>query len=584
MTLLLIDTNSTFKIYTHFSLCSIVKEAGGVWQTKDKSWLFALNLTVLERVFDAFQDEIVIPENMSQIIAELEERFKAFYRLKDEAEKNEDIEFSVDGLRLNGINPLFNYQRHGVRYGSHCDGGFLIADEMGLGKSVQGIGISLIKRLTNKNKGCLIICPACVKYNWLAEINKFTKEKAIVIDGTAVERFEKWFSQGYYYKIVNYEILARDLFFDEEKWKRKPEKKPKNKVDTRIPGYQEILNFYFSTIIVDEVHYIKTHGAERSKAVKSIKSDTRIGLTGTPMDGKLEELHSIMEFVQPGLFPTKKRFLERYAILHPIFNSITGYKKVEEVKEKIKPYYIRRLKANVSKDLPDKIYKDVYVELQADALKTYKKIAKRKHELTEEQEAMVAVIRCRQFCDFPEMLDLDFESAKFVALFELLQEVVKENGHKVIIFSQYREVTDRLRDRLKIAFKLRVLDGNVGAKERVDMCKAFNESKTDELIIMTDAGSVGLNLQSATYVIHYDDNYSNAVMKQREDRAHRTGQKNVVTVVRFICKDTVEDRVRLILEQKISVNNNVLDEGVGSGGDEISLGIKLSNQELLSLL
>ena len=116
------------------------------------------------------------------------------------------------------------------------------------------------------------------------------------------------------------------------------------------------------------------------------------------------------------------------------------------------------------------------------------------------------------------------------------------------------------------------------------MCKAFNESKTDELIIMTDAGSVGLNLQSATYVIHYDDNYSNAVMKQREDRAHRTGQKNVVTVVRFICKDTVEDRVRLILEQKISVNNNVLDEGVGSGGDEISLGIKLSNQELLSLL
>lgn len=566
--IILSNDKQQFYLYCLYDEKSKAQKAGGRWNPSKRAWAYAFDPTILENVLDTFNDNVELPDDIIEYIEKKEEELKQIEIIKEEARKNLPTDFKVDGLSLrecNIDNPLYNYQRHGVRYGDISEGGFLIADEMGLGKTLQALGISLLKK-KNGAKQCLIICPASVKYNWLNEVYKFTNEKAIVIDGGVVDRIEKWFDTSTYYKIVNYEIFTRDLYCG-------------GSTDNRIPDCDIILNSQFDVCIVDEIHYIKTHKSQRTKALKKFKCETKIGLTGTPIDGKLEELHSIFDFLKPGLFTSKTRFMKRHAIYN-YFGAVEGYKHVEEVKEKITPYYIRRLKKNVLTDLPDKIFQDIYVEFDNKAMKEYRKLASRKHEITEEKEAIVALIRCRQYCNFPATIGIDKPSAKFNKLVETLDTVVKENKHKAIIFSQYKETTDLLVSELESKYNLLYLHGGIGALKRVDMCKDFNdETKGYEIIIMTDAGSTGINLQSASYVIMYDDNYSPAIMQQRWDRAHRIGQKNTVNVIRFICKDTIEERVRSVLDKKLEVNSQVLDEDYS----EFSVG-SFSNKELLKLL
>jgi SNF2 family DNA or RNA helicase len=288
-----------------------------------------------------------------------------------------------------------------------------------------------------------------------------------------------------------------------------------------------------------------------------MRARRRIGLTGTPLDGRLEELHSIYEFLQPGLFRNRFQFLQHHANFD-YWGGVKSYKHVDEFKRTIRPFYVRRLKSEVLKDLPEKVYQDVYVEMSAADMKTYKELAKRKHEITETAEAMTAIIRCRQFCDFPGILDLAGKEAKCDKLLELLEDILSDPKVKVLIFSQYRMVTDRLVKRLP--YQLLYMSGDTPHKERQAMCHKFNDDPEVRILVMTDAGALGLNLQGASYVIHYDDHYSPSVMRQREDRAHRLGQKACVNVVRFICKDTVEERVRGILAAKAIITGAVLDE------------------------
>ena len=243
--------------------------------------------------------------------------------------------------------------------------------------TIQGIGTAINRNLNGEVNSCLIVCPASLKYNWESEIKKFTNKTVLVIDGNKQERTKKWIAENYFFKIVNYELLMMDLFHDVNA------KKSKERIDQRIDCADFIVNNYFDMIILDEIHYIKSHNALRTKAVKNMKCKYRLGLTGTPVDGRLEELHSIFEFLKPGLFPSKMRFIEKYAILD-YFGSIKGYKNIGEVKEKIRPFYIRRLKEKVLKDLPEKIFTDLHVELDSKCLKEYKKIASRKHEITKE--------------------------------------------------------------------------------------------------------------------------------------------------------------------------------------------------------
>ena len=321
-------------------------------------------------------------------------------------------------------------------------------------------------------------------------------------------------------------------------------------------------------VLVSNCHAIKHHSSRRSRCMKELKAKFRMALTGTPMDGRLEELHSLMQFVAPGLLCSKARFFQKH-IETDFWGRVTGYKKISEISQKIQPFFLRRLKKDVLKDLPDKVYENRVVSMDPAEHAIYKKLAEQGHEATEDEIAIVAAIRCKQFCNWPPMVDETCKTnSKMESFKEALDEVVLQNGHKALIFSQYKEMLNIIVAELdKMGIKYFRIDGDTPPRSRADMQKKFNEDKSIDVMIGTEAMSAGLNFQSADYVFNYDDNWSPAIMAQREDRCHRSGQRNVVTVVNFICKDTVEERIRGVIYAK----NKITAQTLGDETDDLVL-------------
>lgn len=435
--------------------------------------------------------------------------------------------------------------------------------------TIQGLGIAKERMNRGEVRNCLIVCPASLKYNWRDEISKFLNMDALVIGHkckNAQDREKQWIATGYPFKIVNYETVARDLYCE-----------PK-KNDNRISCAKAVLNS-FDMVVFDEIHMLKHHSSQRTLACRQFNAKYKVGLTGTPLDGRLEEIHSIFQILKPGLFVSKQKFMERYAE-YDYFGAVKGYHHIKEVSDKIAPYYLRRLKEEVLKDLPPKIHKDMMVELSPKNMKAYKDLVKKKNEITENASAMELVMRARQFLDFPEILGLHNSSDKYAVFKELLDELVKENNHKVIIFSQYTNTLHWLMKNLESEYKnILVIDGSVDPEERQEICKKFNSDQKYRILIGSNAMSTGLNLQSADDVINYTADFSPAIMKQREDRAYRCGVTHTVTVYDFVCMDTVDERVRNILTRKQTVNNALLGENV----DSFEVG-DMSAMEILSCL
>lgn len=394
--------------------------------------------------------------------------------------------------------------------------------------SMQSIAMALWRKKFNKAKKCLIVAPASVKYNWKEELEFWTNEDFVIVDGSPDKRDTLWNTDAFFI-VVNPELIVRD--FDDA----------------------DVLRDDFDIIIVDEIHMLKNWKSTRSKVMKKLKlseNGIRIGLSGTPIDGKLEDLHSIFEFLVPGLFMTRGKFLDKYAIRNE-WNAVVGYMNVDEVRKTIEPFFLRRLKEEVAKELPEKIFKNVYVELSTEERKIYNAIRNQAHKVTEEAEVITAVLRARQFCNAPFLVDEYPEfGSKFNACMELLEEVIA-NNNKVLVFSMFEQMVDRLYVEFeKNGWKTFKITGRVSKKKRPQIAKEFNEDPTVNICVMDEAGSTGLNFQEASYVLHYDDNWSPAIMKQRTDRAHRITTKHVVNVINFICLNTIEDHVRKVLKDK----------------------------------
>jgi len=493
-------------------------------------------------------------------------------------------------LRVPGLKPscqLYNYQKLGVVYALTNGEGTLIADDMGLGKTLQAIAAALIRKAKGLAKNCLVITPASLKFNWPLEIEKFTDEKYVVIDGSPDERIAQWKRTDVFFIIVNYELLLEDLFGGRDFKAREGDSEAiiarkqdlKAKAEFRKKVLADVRQRVFDIIITDEAQALRSHSSRRSINVKNLHSRFRMALTGTPMDGRLEELHSVMEFVYPGLLESRTRFLQKHAETD-FWGRITGYKDIETVRQRIAHCFIRRLKKDVLHDLPDKIYENRTVVLSPSERATYKALASKGHDATKDVEAMVAVIRCKQFCDHPELINETGTGSKLESLREVLEEVVVENGHKVLVFSQYKQMVNllvRLFDKMNLRY-LRI-DGDTPKQARADFQKQFNEDPKLDIMIGTEAMSAGLNFTAADIVINYDDNWAPAIMNQRSDRAHRLGQKNVVTVVNFICKDTIEERIRAVLYGKSVVTAETLGDEV----DELVLR-RLGPQDIAKLL
>lgn len=445
--------------------------------------------------------------------------------------------------------------------------GGILADDMGLGKTLQVISLFLAEQESYEvgEKECrrsLVVCPASLVYNWQKEIARFAPDlNTVIVAGLANDRRQivKETKPGDIL-ITSYDLLKRDADI-----------------------YKDMV---FAIQVIDEAQYIKNPGTQAAKGVKKITAAFKLALTGTPIENRLSELWSIFDYLMPGFLYTYQRFREEIEI--PIV--VNGDEnKMERLQRMIRPFVLRRLKSEVLHDLPEKLEENVYAKLEGEQQALYdahvqqmKQMLDGKSEKefrTEKLQILSELTKLRQICCDPALLFDGYrgESAKTEMCMELLINAVN-GGHKVLLFSQFTSMLDRLAERLKEeGISYYMLTGSVGKEKRMQMVESFNQDEVSVFCISLKAGGTGLNLTAADIVIHYDPWWNVAVQNQATDRAHRIGQKNVVTVYRLVSEGTIEEKIMAIQERKKKLAEQVLE---GEGMDSASF----TREELLELL
>ena len=473
--------------------------------------------------------------------------------------QNPDFEKEYVPDSLKGI--LREYQKAGAAWigmlYSNQFGGIL-ADDMGLGKTLQVISFLLVE-----HTGCsLIVCPASLVYNWKHELERFAPSlKADMVTGNVQQRKEvldRWKEVDVL--ITSYDLLRRD-----------------------ITDYQEL---HFFCEVIDEAQYIKNHGTQAARAVKQVQTGFRLALTGTPIENRLSELWSIFDYLMPGYLYSYQRFrteLEQPIVQHKDEDA------AKRLQRLIRPFVLRRLKKEVLQDLPDKLEENLYADMDGEQQELYDAHVRRMKLMLEEKsdeeirtdkiEILAELTRLRQLCCDPALLYDNYKggSAKTELVRGLIRNAV-ENGHKVLLFSQFTTMLERLYRILeeeKIASHM--LTGATPKEKRIEMVESFAHDEVPVFCISLKAGGTGLNLTAADVVIHFDPWWNSAVQNQATDRAHRIGQKNVVNVYRILAKGTIEEKIVELQERKLQLSDRIL------GGESLQAQ-GLTREELLELL
>ena len=459
---------------------------------------------------------------------------------------NKDIKIP-DNLKAN----LRNYQVEGFEFFntlSNYNFGGILADEMGLGKTVQ----TLAFLLSQKDKKSIVITPTSLIFNWKSEFEKFTPDiKLGIAYGNKAQR-EKILENHKDYDVIltSYGTYKNDM----EKYK----------------------NINFDYCIIDEAQNIKNPDSILTKAVKEVNANVKFALTGTPVENNLMELWSIFDFVMPGYLYNKKKF-------ESIF--VNNEKNHSQLKSLIKPFMLRRSKKEVINELPDKIEQKFYVELEKEHKRVYKGFVNLiKRRILENNEDNMTVFsyltKLRQLSIAPEIIVKNYKgkNSKLEILINLIKQ---ESDRKILVFSQFTKVLQTIEKRLKeenISYSY--LDGKTDAKDRIRLVEEFNNSETKRIFLISlKAGGTGLNLTSASMVIHFDPWFNPASEDQASDRAHRIGQKNVVDVIKLISKNTVEEKVIAMQDYKKELIEDVINSNLESSA---SLK-KLSREEIIDL-
>jgi len=538
--------------------------SGCSWDANVKAWKMAFTLETFERLITNIPD-IRISEDVFPMLEKQKEKETKLIQLRDLKE----VTFKIKGLKREP----YPYQKVGILYSMLNGTGVLIGDEMGLGKTLQAIGIAVGMKSKGLIKNCLVVTPASLKWNWPKEIESSSDERYVVIDNKDPEkRLSQWLDEDCFFKIVNYELAVEDLFGVDRK-SRQPvgtslteeQKKKKIMKLLRKKKLDELKRRGFDLMVLDECHGIKNFKSSRSKLIREIRAKMKIGLSGTPMDGKPQELYTIMNILAPGILDSPTAFHNEY-VIKDIYGAVKGYKNIDQLRNKIAPFFIRRKKIDVLDQLPEKIHEDKFISLTDAELKIYKQIKEGTHPCVIDDDKNVAepaviAIRCLQFCNFPQMIDPDCRASTKIDIFkELVEELVQLNGQKIIVFMQYKQILDVidqvLRD-MNVNF-LRI-DGDTDKKVRVEYQAVFNNDPKIDCIIGTDAMSTGLNLTGGDTVINYMQAWTPSTMLQREDRSHRIGRKGNVTVVNLMARDTIEERIRNVLYSKNKITDETLD-------------------------
>lgn len=457
--------------------------------------------------------------------------------------------------------------------------GGILADDMGLGKTLQVIALLTAfyqekteqKAAGNEGSGSelplpsLIVCPASLVYNWGQEFARFSPGiRVLLIAGTAKERQEQLeeqmrmeASEGAQVIITSYDLLKRDR--------------------------AAYLGRTFEYEIIDEAQVIKNAKTQGAKAVKEISANARFALTGTPVENRLSELWSIFDFLMPGFLYSYRKFRERYEL--PIVKN-QDPEALTALRRMTGPFVLRRLKKDVLRELPTKEERIVYSAASgrqqklytASALKLKEALAGGAWSGNGKLEVLSQLMRLRQICCDPALCFEDYtgESAKLETCVSLIASA-SAAGHKILLFSQFASMLERIRERLlQEGISSHLLVSATPKEERSRMVQAFASDEVPVFLISLKAGGTGLNLTAADIVIHYDPWWNVAAQNQATDRAYRIGQEKPVTVYKLILKDTIEENLLKLQNAKLALAAQVVSEGMVSLGD-------LSQNELMEL-
>ncbi|MFK7817205.1 MAG: DEAD/DEAH box helicase [Planctomycetaceae bacterium] len=464
---------------------------------------------------------------------------------------------ATHSLRTELLNAkLLPYQLDGIAFAAGA-GRAILADDMGLGKTIQGIGVAELLRQLAEIKRVLVICPASLKSQWRSEIVRFCGQTTQIVLGNGAERAEQYQSDKFF-TICNYEQVLRDVTSVEP-----------------VP---------WDLIILDEGQRIKNWESKTSNVIRQLDSPFRLVLSGTPLENRLGELYTVTKFVDDELLGPAYQFFNRHHVVDER-GKTQGYRRLDELRQKMSGVLLRRTRAEIADQLPSRTDEVIRIEGTQEQLDIQNANVARaaqisaKRYLTEMDRLVLmgCLTTARMACDSTYLVDQEEEeySSKLERLSELLADLIEDPTRKIVLFSEWRRMLDRVELRLAdLNADFVRLDGQVPQKKRAALISKFQNDPQCRVICMTNAGSTGLNLQAANTVINVDLPWNPAVLEQRIARAYRMGQKNPVHVYKLVTvspgtDETIEEKLLDTLASKQSLADASLN--FDSDVDEVAM-------------
>jgi len=467
---------------------------------------------------------------------------------EDAAQALRSKQITQEIMRANGVLPgikarLFPYQTEGVAFLA-ARGRALLADDMGLGKTLQAICAASWLADNAGIRKVLVVCPASLKHQWAREIEKFTSHSVQIIQGAAENRFVQYRADALFF-IVNYELTVRDLSVINDKLKP-------------------------DLVILDEAQRIKNWRTKIASTIKLISSRYVFVLSGTPLENRLEDLYSLLQVIDARVLGPLWLCLLEFHVTDER-GKVIGYRNLSELRRRIASVMLRRNRSLVSDQLPDRTEVRLDIPMTAKQQELHDaammaagllaKISKRRPLTPGEQNRLMSALQqARMACDAAGLVDKETQgSPKLDELSRLLEELCLQSSRKAVIFSQWALMTEMVESLVRaMGLGCVRLHGGIPSHKRGELMDKFQHDDSVQIFISTDAGGVGLNLQSATVLINLDMPWNPAVLDQRIARIHRLGQKENVQIFLLLAEDSYEQQVAKLVKGKRDLFDNVI--------------------------
>lgn len=506
--------------YSSYAVDQIKKCLGFSWDAKLKTWLSSGPETLLDLQRFGIQVE------MNSAAKKIAEEFR------------QQLWDTIDCRSLPIDDEPYAYQKHGSKYLSIMSHSIL-GDSPGVGKTKQSLDAAMMLN----PEYILVLCKNTLTYNWLDEIDKWQYPLvAGVIPDTSVKRKAFWDSPPQIV-IANYEkIRLTDWPFDRD----------------------------WDVVILDEIQTLKNSSSLLWKAMRRMVPRIKYlwGLTGTPMEKNIEELYNLFSLLRPSVFGNFSRFKAQH-IVTDWSGQTVGIKNIELLRERIGPFILRRTKEEVLRQLPEKIYENHYIDFSPSEEKAYKEFKSLfnnfldKYGVSGKGNPLVESLRMRQFCCTPMIFTQDLGRG---TKFEELEDILRQHDGRAVVFCFFEEVISMMVKWLGLNPEA-VISGPVAPAQRVQRVKKFNAGLLGPVLLSTDAGNMGLNITGANLIVHYDQIFVNPMkMHQREDRLHRIGQKDNVTVINMLYANSIDTGTYLANREEEETFRSVIE-----GAEELML-------------